>query len=173
MKPPNNSGKYPRFGGFYCTGSYLYKVLEGSGGLLSRSPPVASPKKEVREMKFHAIRENHLYAKAYAKGKKCAAHYVTVYLLPDWAAKRLAKPLRSQLPYNRIGITVGKKIGSAVERNRSKRIIREGIRQAMRQNPVRQGFLIVVVAKPSILERKTVDLTADFVFAFRKLGLAV
>ena len=42
-------------------------------------------------MKFKAICENHLYHKAYSKGKKAITGTVAVYVLPDYSAARLAK----------------------------------------------------------------------------------
>ena len=42
-------------------------------------------------MKFKAICENHLYSKAYSKGKRAVTSALAVYVLPDYAAKRLAK----------------------------------------------------------------------------------
>jgi ribonuclease P protein component len=77
-------------------------------------------------MKLRAIRENHLYSKAYANGKKYVGRNMVVYLLPDYAAARIAKANPTKKRCNRVGITVTKKIGGAVERNRAKRIIREG-----------------------------------------------
>ena len=40
-------------------------------------------------MKFKAICENHLYSKAYSKGNRAVSPCLAVYVLPDYAAKRL------------------------------------------------------------------------------------
>ena len=76
-------------------------------------------------MKHIAIGENHLYSKAYAKGKKFVAHNVIVYVLKDLKSEKLknANPMKEHI--NRIGLTVSKKLGGAVVRNRVKRILRE------------------------------------------------
>lgn len=122
-------------------------------------------------MKLPAIRENHLYSKAYAKGAKYVGRNVVVYILPDYTASQLARanPLKQKI--NRIGITVTKKLGGAVERNRAKRIIREGFRQAEAQQPIKHGFLIVIVARSAILNAKSQDIKKDMLFAFEKLNL--
>ncbi len=122
-------------------------------------------------MKFHAIRENHLYSKAYAKGKKFVGGRVVVYILPDYAANRLAKANPTKEKYNRIGITVTKKLGNAVTRNRAKRIIREGFRAAEAKCPIRKGNLIVIVARASVVTAKSTTLEREFSAAFKKLGL--
>ena len=44
-------------------------------------------------MKFHAICENHLYSKAYSKGKRAVTPAVAVYVLPDYTAEALQEQL--------------------------------------------------------------------------------
>ena len=122
-------------------------------------------------MKFAAIRENHLYSKAYARGKKFVGRYVVVYVLPDYAAARLKRANPTGEKLNRIGITVTKKLGTAVIRNRAKRIIREGYRQADQKTPVKRGFLIVIVARSQIVRAKSDDIRADISAAVKNLGM--
>ena len=122
-------------------------------------------------MKYGTIRENHLYSKAYHKGKKCAAHNVVIYVLPDYAAARLAKANPTHERINRIGITVTKKLGGAVVRNRAKRVIREGYRLCTAEHPIRRGFLIIIVARSQILRAKTQDIQKDLFYAFKTLGM--
>ena len=76
-------------------------------------------------MKNVAVTENHLYNKTYAKGKRFFGKYVRVYVLKDLKAKKimLANPKKEYV--NRLGISVSKKNGGAVTRNRIKRIIRD------------------------------------------------
>ncbi|MCI8387888.1 MAG: ribonuclease P protein component [Clostridiales bacterium] len=125
-------------------------------------------------MKLRAIRENHLYSKAYSKGKKYVGRCVVVYTLPDYAAARIAKADPSGQRCNRVGITVTKKLGNAVIRNRAKRIIREGYRMAQKSlsacgENIRKGNLIVIVARASILNAKSQDIEKDMTAAFRRL----
>ena len=49
------------------------------------------------------------------------------------------------LGFNRLGITVTKKIGNAVNRNRVRRLVREFFR--LHQNSFPQGYDIVILAK--------------------------
>ena len=47
-------------------------------------------------MKQYAIRENHLYQKAYSAGRHAASRSVTVFVLKDRQAARLKNENRSQ-----------------------------------------------------------------------------
>ena len=109
-------------------------------------------------MKYRAIGENHLYGKAYAKGKKCVAARVVVYVLRDYRAEALRRADPLKRPINRIGLTVTKKLGGAVVRSRVKRILRE-------------GNLIVIVARSGSVTAKSTDIAKDLKYAFRKLGM--
>lgn len=122
-------------------------------------------------MKLYAIKENHLYSKAYARGKKFVGRFVVVYVLPDFKAKLLAKQNPQKEKLNRVGITVTKKLGGAVVRSRAKRVIREGYRASDKLYPVKRGFLIVIVARNSIVNAKSCDIEKDITKAFKVLEM--
>ncbi len=124
-------------------------------------------------MKLRAIRENHLYSKAYSKGNKYVGHNIVVYVLKDYAAKRLANANPQKEKINRVGITVTKKLGGAVARNRAKRIIREGYRLCDKKTPIKRGFLIVIVARGGILRAGAKDIESELASAFKKLSMNV
>ena len=76
----------------------------------------------------------HLFSRAYRKGKLFGGSCLAVYVLPGRDASRTL-----------LGITVSKKRGNAVMRNRVKRWIREAYRELL---PVlKKGKIIVIVAK--------------------------
>ena len=122
-------------------------------------------------MKFKAICENHLYSKAYAKGKRAVTSALAVYVLPDYAAKRLAKADPLKRIENRIGLTTSTKLGGAVVRSRCRRILREGLRSLMKEKELKKGFLIVIAARSAATKLKSSDIKKDLDIAFDKLGM--
>ena len=122
-------------------------------------------------MKFKAICENHLYSKAYSKGKRAVTPALAVYVLPDYAAKRLAKAHPEKKTVNRIGLTTSTKLGGAVIRSRCRRIMREGLRALERERPLKVGFLIVIAARSAMVTLKSTDVRRELEVAFKKLGM--
>ena len=120
-------------------------------------------------MKNIAIKENHLYQKAYRHGKRFVGKTVAVYLLRDYAAARLKKENPQKQFVNRLGLSVSKKIGSAVERNRAKRVIRAAFDPLRPQ--LKTGFLIVISAREAIGGKKSQDVSRDLEAAFRALNM--
>ena len=78
------------------------------------------------------IKENAIFKKAYYKGKKEVSNNLVLYYVPNKGQTR-------------VGITVSKKIGKAVVRNRIRRLVREGWRTFC----TKEGFDIVIVARTS------------------------
>lgn len=122
-------------------------------------------------MKNVAVKENHLYNKAYAKGKRFFGRYVRVYVLKDLKAKKimLANPEKKYI--NRLGLSVSKKNGSAVVRNRIKRIIREGYRAIEREDILYTGYLIIIAAKNEAANVKSTDIERELRYGFGKLDM--
>ena len=120
-------------------------------------------------MKNIAIKENHLYNKTFKRGKSFVGRYVAVYVLKDLSAERLKKENPQKKSVNRIGLSVSKKIGGAVQRNRAKRIIRAGLDGC--KNELKQGFLIVISARTAIVDRTSIDIEKEIRYSFSKLDM--
>ena len=120
-------------------------------------------------MKNFAIKENHLYGKTFRKGKCFVGKYVAVYVLRDLAAERIRRDNPEKKYLNRLGLSVTKKIGGAVARNRAKRIIRAAYDTC--KNDLKTGFLIVISARTSISGRTSKEIEGDLNAAFVKLSM--
>lgn len=103
--------------------------------------------------KIEKLKLNHEFRRAYAKGKSLVAPCFAIYV---------NKGRRDRV---RLGITVGKKIGGAVQRNRAKRVITAAFRECLPH--LRRGYDYVIVARTRILETKS---TAAAVFLQKQLS---
>lgn len=99
------------------------------------------------------LNDNRIFLTLYKKGRYIASKYSVIYIRPNGR------------PYNRLGITAGKKIGNAVCRNRAKRLIRLAYRQAEIDLPV--GIDIVIVARSLICTVKS----QDYCYYLKKYGV--
>ncbi len=110
--------------------------------------------------KIIAIKENYLFSKIYAKGKKVSEKNIAVYVLRNYKSGD-----------TRLGITTSRKIGNAVQRSRARRLIREAYRAVCKDRAFRRPYWIVVVARGAITDkkRKMNEVEADLRKAFEKL----
>jgi ribonuclease P protein component len=67
--------------------------------------------------------------------------------------------LRNELPYSRIGLSVGKRIGGAVRRNKVKRMLREAFRRTRHELP--SGLDLVVVAEERTAKYHYADVASE------------
>ena len=85
-----------------------------------------------------SLNRNGMFQRLYSKGTSCSDKNIVIYCLPN------------RVPKNRLGITVSKKTGCAVLRNRTKRLIRECYR--LNEEKVKSGYDIVIVARKHIVD---------------------
>ena len=104
-----------------------------------------------------SIKQNHVFRRLYNKGMSAAAPCVAVYCR------------KNGRPGNRLGITVGTKLGHAVLRNRTRRRIREAYR--LNEGRLVLGYDIVVVARVRACHSRYAELQRQFLRTADKLGL--
>lgn len=102
-------------------------------------------------LKLLSIKMRRDFSRVYCRGMKRYTASLAVYTLFNRAGQ------------TRIGISVSKKIGCAVVRNRVRRVIREAFR-CLKLNISRD---IVVVAKSSVLGKKMQEIRYELVVFFR------
>lgn len=124
-------------------------------------------------MKFHAIRENHLFVKAYRNGKKFTTRDLWVYVLPDRHAYLLKKQNPQKKKINRIGISTSKQVGGAVARSRTRRIIRAGFSKVLETYNIKTGYLIVISARPTAAESNSAAMASQLESAMKKLDMVI
>lgn len=104
-----------------------------------------------------SIKAPHLFRRAYAKGKSAATPTLVLYARPNG------------LSCNRLGLTVGTKVGKAVTRNRVRRRLRESYR--LREGSVKTGYDLVVVARTAAAEARFRELDRHLASLLKRLGL--
>ncbi len=108
-------------------------------------------------MKFsNALKLNHIFRRLYAT----SGHANSCLVL-------YARPNRSNT--NRVGVTVSKKLGGAVVRNRVRRRLREVYR--LNEQQFRPGFDIVVVARSRCITADFQKLTNAYLSLAEKAGI--
>jgi ribonuclease P protein component len=106
---------------------------------------------------FETIRENKAFQRAYTRGK----YYVSPVLV-SYVVKNRKNALR-------VGITTSKKIGNAVKRNRSRRVIRAALRPFAGRLPA--GYDLVFVARVKTPFAKSQELSRVMEQQLRAAGL--
>lgn len=102
--------------------------------------------------KHISLKSSAEFRQVYSSGKRFDGHFMTIFVLPN------------NLPKHRLGLTASRKaIGNAVQRNRSKRVLREMFRLSEPQIALLQSnYDWVINAKRKILRVKTQDAIKDF-----------
>ena len=105
------------------------------------------------------ICRNNDFRRVYAKGKYFVSQDVVVYVL------------KNRYRQTRIGITASKKIGNAVKRNRSRRIIKEAVRVLLPAMKTGQDY--VFVARGKTPYRKSTDMLHSITSLLKKAKMLV
>ncbi|SDI57859.1 ribonuclease P protein component [Alteribacillus bidgolensis] len=88
--------------------------------------------------KGYRIKKNHEFSRVFEKGTSFANRQFVVYVLN-----------KEDQPHFRAGLTVSKKMGNAVTRNRIKRLLREALREIGDQLKEEKDY-IIIARKPVI-----------------------
>ena len=108
-------------------------------------------------MKFsHSLKLNHIFQRLYRTNGQ-ANGYLVLYAR------------KNRTDTNRVGITVGKKLGHAVVRNRVRRRLREVYR--LNEDKFQSGWDIVVVARTRAIYADFAQLVDAYMTAAQKAGI--
>ena len=104
------------------------------------------------------IKQSRDFARARREGQRLTVGC----LIANW--RRLSPEDRT-----RLGVVTAGRIGSAVVRSRARRLLREAFR--LHQHDLAQPVDLVLVARPSILNKGFAEVEKDFLTSLRRAGL--
>ncbi len=105
------------------------------------------------------LKENTDFVKTYYRGKSAANPALVVYSRKNSAG------------LCRVGITTSKKIGNAVERNRSRRVIRSAYQSVLKQDLIRGCWDFVFVARGKTKYLKSTAVEKAMISCLSELGV--
>jgi ribonuclease P protein component len=105
------------------------------------------------------LKENRQFQSVYRRGRSWSNRHMVLHVLPRPTSEK------------RIGFSVGKKLGGAVQRNRVRRLLREACR-ALAPN-VATGVDIVIVGRAEAAQAPLMDLISGMQSLFERGGLWV
>ena len=108
-------------------------------------------------MKITKVKENYLFRRAYKKAPSYVCPFAVIYILKNRGVGV------------RLGITVGKKIGKAVKRNRAKRVITAAFSECLPK--ISGNYDFIIVARSRILTAKSTTVQKYFEKIFIQAGV--
>jgi ribonuclease P protein component len=97
------------------------------------------------------------FERVYRNGRRYWNKTFVIYIMPN------------KINITRLGLTVSKKVGKSVKRNRVKRLIRESFR--LSQEQIMPGYDIVVVAQPCAYGLKCQQARLELLSLLRRAGI--
>ena len=125
----------------------------GKAGSASRSEPPAAGQGFPRAFRLTSRRQ---FQAVYAARTRASCRAFTVYALPN------------ALGHCRLGLTVTRKVGGAVVRNRVKRRLREAFR--LNRHRLNVPLDLVINGRATVLERSAPQLASDLVSCVERLA---
>ena len=107
----------------------------------------------------YRLKKKYQFNYVYRVGKSCHGKFLLLVYSP------------SKNQNVKIGISVSKKVGNSVKRNRARRLLREAISPFL--SKINPNFNLIIVAKQSIEGKKLIDVYKDLEQTIEKAGLSI
>lgn len=113
---------------------------------------------------MYRLKKNNEFKLVYRRGKSSANNLLVLYVFNNNRNKT-----KDGEAYNKVGISVSKKVGNSVVRSRSKRLITESYR--LNEEQLKKGYDFVFVARSAIKEKNFFEVEEAMKKLFSKAGL--
>lgn len=124
----------------------------------------AEIKENIEAMADQKLRKNMEFRNVYRRGKSFANDLLVLYIYNNRRNRD-----EKGLPYNRVGISVSKKVGISVIRSRAKRLISESYR--LNNENIKRGNDLVFIARVAINDKTYWEVQKAMINLFNKAGL--
>jgi len=115
---------------------------------------------------IYRLRKNFEFKIVYRRGKSVANELLVMYILKNKRNKD--KEMNS---YNRLGVSISKKVGNSVVRSRSKRLISESFR--LNYDYILKGYDFIFIARNPIVDKNYFDVEKAMINLIKKAGLYI
>lgn len=114
-------------------------------------------------MGFVSLKKNSEFQRVYRRRKSYSNNLLVLYVYKS------KYNLSKNKKYNKLGISVSKKVGKSVVRSRVKRLIKESYR--LNQTKINQGYDLVIIARVSSKDKSYHEIEKALLNIFKRAGL--
>ncbi|WP_024614020.1 ribonuclease P protein component [Clostridium sp. Ade.TY] len=113
---------------------------------------------------IYRLKKNNEFRTVYRRGKSIANNLLVLYTYNNRRNRNIDGNL-----YNKVGVSVSKKVGNSVVRSRSKRLIMESYR--LNEASIKKGFDFIFIARTNMKDKSFHEVERAMKNLFRKAGL--
>lgn len=115
---------------------------------------------------IYRLRKNFEFKTVYRRGKSVANELLVMYTFKNKRNKD-----KEMNPYNKLGVSISKKVGNSVVRSRSKRLISESFR--LNYDCILKGYDFIFIARNPIVDKNYFDVEKSMLNLVKKAGLYI
>lgn len=113
---------------------------------------------------IYRLKKNNEFRMVYRRGKSLANNLLVLYTYNNRNNKNSDNEV-----YNKIGVSVSKKVGNSVVRSRSKRLIMESYR--LNEASIKKGFDFIFIVRNNMKDKSFHEVERAMMNLFKKAGL--
>ncbi|MBM7836390.1 ribonuclease P protein component [Clostridium sardiniense] len=113
---------------------------------------------------IYRLKKNNEFRMVYRRGKSLANNLLVLYTYNNRNNKNSDNEV-----YNKVGVSVSKKVGNSVVRSRSKRLIMESYR--LNEASIKKGFDFIFIARNNMKDKSFNEVERAMMNLFKKAGL--